>query len=477
MKTRYIVVSVIICLLLLIGYQLFWLFRFHEEQDSEIRQKVQSAIENSDYGEMVIRAKKIDHSLSSYIYLGDDHENKKLIKSEHYIQHKKEYEIETRKYIYEVSNDLTRNKSTNKRFEIDSIKNPFNDLSHSLRASLHQTLDRMKLPDLKIFYDLLTRELSKQGIQQEIRITLLSHDGHILSEINGDKIKKSDSNSLFLLECCNNGLRYRIVIPSLVTIVYNRIVGIVIISVLIIIMLSAILWYLIRTINSMKELDEMKSDFTNNMTHELKTPIAISYAAIDSLINYSDVFDEQKKIQLYKITREGLSQLSELTEQILSMSMERRKNMSLSMDNIKIKPIIESTIQPFCINKKHFKYTIEVLPEDAVVYADKQHLQHIISNLIDNAIKYSRNDLHIYIKAKNNEMSISDNGIGISSSNIPYIYDKFYRVPNNNRHDVKGYGLGLYYVKQIMNKMKGDIVVESELGKGTTFTLFFKNKS
>jgi signal transduction histidine kinase len=74
-------------------------------------------------------------------------------------------------------------------------------------------------------------------------------------------------------------------------------------------------------------------------------------------------------------------------------------------------------------------------------------------------------------------MSISDNGIGISSSNIPYIYDKFYRVPNNNRHDVKGYGLGLYYVKQIMNKMKGDIVVESELGKGTTFTLFFKNKS
>ena len=251
---------------------------------------------------------------------------------------------------------------------------------------MHQTLDRMKLPDLKIFYDLLTRELSKQGIQQEIRITLLSHDGHILSEINGDKIKKSDSNSLFLLECCNNGLRYRIVIPSLVTIVYNRIVGIVIISVLIIIMLSAILWYLIRTINSMKELDEMKSDFTNNMTHELKTPIAISYAAIDSLINYSDVFDEQKKIQLYKITRQGLSQLSELTEQILSMSMERRKNMSLSMDNIKIKPIIESTIQPFCINKKHFKYTIEVLPEDAVVYADKQHLQHIISNLIDNAI-------------------------------------------------------------------------------------------
>lgn len=128
MKTRYIVVSVIICLLLLIGYQLFWLFRFQEEQDSEIRQKVQSAIENSDYGEMVIRAKKIDHSLSSYIYLGDDHENKKLIKSEHYIQHKKEYEIETRKYIYEVSNDLTRNNSTNKRFEIDSIKNPFNDL-------------------------------------------------------------------------------------------------------------------------------------------------------------------------------------------------------------------------------------------------------------------------------------------------------------------------------------------------------------
>ena len=102
MKTRYIVVSVIICLLLLIGYQLFWLFRFHEEQDSEIRQKVQSAIENSDYGEMVIRAKKIDHSLSSYIYLGDDHENKKLIKSEHYIQHKKEYEIETRIYEFQL---------------------------------------------------------------------------------------------------------------------------------------------------------------------------------------------------------------------------------------------------------------------------------------------------------------------------------------------------------------------------------------
>jgi signal transduction histidine kinase len=221
----------------------------------------------------------------------------------------------------------------------------------------------------------------------------------------------------------------------------------------------------------------MKSDFTNNMTHELKTPIAVAYAANDALLNFDITKDQTKTKKYLTIGQQQLRRLSGLVEQILSMSMERRKNMKLNIEEVIIQPILESLIA-----EQNFKADIPVdisfnIPKDLSIKVDRNHFAHIISNLLDNAIKYSTGKAEIKVTAHKDkdytEITIADKGIGIATDKQKYIFDKFYRVPHGNLYEVKGYGLGLYYVKSMMDRFHGNISVKSELGKGTTFKLRF----
>jgi signal transduction histidine kinase len=221
----------------------------------------------------------------------------------------------------------------------------------------------------------------------------------------------------------------------------------------------------------------MKSDFTNNMTHELKTPIAVAYAANDALLNFDMTKDQAKTKKYLAIGQQQLRRLSGLVEQILSMSMERRKNMKLNIEEVTIQPILESLIaeQNFKANEPvEISFSIS---KDLSIKVDRNHFAHIMSNLLDNAIKYSSGKAEIKVaahKEKNyTEIAITDKGIGIAADKQKYIFDKFYRVPHGNLNEVKGYGLGLYYVKSMMDRLHGNISVKSELGKGTTFKLRF----
>ena len=229
----------------------------------------------------------------------------------------------------------------------------------------------------------------------------------------------------------------------------------------------------------------MKSDFTNNITHELKTPIAVAYAATDSLLNYGMLQHPDKARKYLTIAQKQLQTLSGLVEQILSMSMERRKSMLLNIVEVPLKEVIEPLISQHQLKVKSGEKTdkkvnisLSVEPENLMVHADRMHFSNIVSNLIDNAIKYSEDSVKIEIKAFRKAedevlVSVSDNGIGIAHDKLPYIFDKFYRVTDGNKYTVKGYGLGLFYVKSLMDKMGGSVSVESEPGKGSCFTLHF----
>lgn len=233
--------------------------------------------------------------------------------------------------------------------------------------------------------------------------------------------------------------------------------------------------YLGKTIARMKTLEQMKEDFTHNMTHELKTPVAVAYSAADSMLRYYDQSDEARNRQFLKIIMQRLSFLSGMIENILSMSMERFKTMQLNMECVKLKPVVEEVTTMMELKAgKSVKIDIDI-PDNLMVEADSLHLGNVLSNLIDNAIKYSGESVAIYIKADDRSITIADNGIGIDSKNLPYIFDKFYRVTSGNLYEVGGYGLGLFYVKRIVELFGWSIEVVSTPGQGTKFTIKFKS--
>ena len=231
--------------------------------------------------------------------------------------------------------------------------------------------------------------------------------------------------------------------------------------------------YLMGIIKRLRTLEQMKDDFTHNMTHELKTPVAVAYSAADSMLRYYDQSDEARNKQFLKIILQRLGFLSGMIENILSMSMERFKTMKLNIESVAVKPIVEEVAGMMEL-KADKPIAIDIdIPDNLSIQADSLHIGNILSNLIDNAVKYSGDSVNITIKADAGSMTIADNGIGIDKENLPLIFDKFYRVTSGDRYEVGGYGLGLFYVKQISELMGWSINVASKPGQGTKFTINF----
>jgi len=228
-----------------------------------------------------------------------------------------------------------------------------------------------------------------------------------------------------------------------------------------------------------KRYTEIKNDFINNMTHELKTPISsISLAA--QMLNDESVGKSPAMLKhLGGVINDESKRLRFLVEKVLQMSMFDRKTASFKKKELDLNELLETIASSFSLRVEHTGghiYT-EIEAVDSAIYVDEVHFQNAITNLLDNAVKYRKPDqpVDIYIKTWNANdrlcFSIKDNGMGIKKENVKKIFDKFYRVHTGNVHDVKGFGLGLAYVKKIINLHEGEIRCESDLGKGTKFTI------
>ena len=229
-----------------------------------------------------------------------------------------------------------------------------------------------------------------------------------------------------------------------------------------------------------KKLTDMKNDFINNMTHEFKTPIStISLAA--QMLNDPAM---SKSPAMFKhisgVINDETKRLRLQVEKVLQMSMFDRQKTQLKLHNVDVNDLIAGVMSTFKIKVEKFGGTIDAdLPaEDMVVSVDEMHFTNVIFNLLDNAVKYRREDvpLSLFISTRilndeKVEIAIRDNGIGIKKDDLKKIFDKFYRVSTGNRHDVKGFGLGLAYVHKIIKDHKGDIRAESELNEGSTFII------
>ena len=249
--------------------------------------------------------------------------------------------------------------------------------------------------------------------------------------------------------------------------------GIILTSVLMLLVVAFVVIYLLRTLFRQKTLEEMRMDFTHNITHELKTPIAVAYAANDALENFGAADDGVRRAKYLGVIRSQLTALSEMVERILTMSREEREDFTLRRERI---PLAGALAEKFRMQAaKPARVTVDVSPEGLTAFADRFHLSHALDNLVDNALKYSGEEVHIRISAGRDGgrvvLRVADDGVGIPRAAQAHIFDKFYRVPTGDIHNVKGFGLGLYYVGLIAAKHGGSVAVESTEGHGTTFTL------
>jgi len=228
-----------------------------------------------------------------------------------------------------------------------------------------------------------------------------------------------------------------------------------------------------------KRYSEIKNDFINNMTHELKTPIASISLAAQMMNDDSVTKSEQMTKHLGTVIADETKRLRFLVEKVLQMSMFDKKSVVFHKKELDLNETVETIAQSFNLRVEHTggKIYTEIEAVDSAIYVDEVHFQNAITNLMDNAVKYRKQDepLDIYIRTWNDQehlyLSIRDTGQGIKKENVKKIFDKFYRVHTGNKHDVKGFGLGLAYVKKVIDLHQGKILCESELGKGTKFTI------
>jgi two-component system phosphate regulon sensor histidine kinase PhoR len=228
-----------------------------------------------------------------------------------------------------------------------------------------------------------------------------------------------------------------------------------------------------------KRYTEIKNDFINNMTHELKTPIASISLAVQMMNDDSVPKSEQMTKHLSGVIADETKRLRFLVEKVLQMSMFDKKSVVFKKKELDLNEMVENVAQSFNLRVEQTggKIYTQIEAIDSAIFVDEVHFQNVITNLMDNAVKYRKQDeaLDIYINTWNDNeklyLSIRDTGQGIKKENVKKIFDKFYRVHTGNKHDVKGFGLGLAYVKKVVDLHQGDIKCESELGKGTKFTI------
>lgn len=285
----------------------------------------------------------------------------------------------------------------------------------------------------------------------------------------GEKIEGSRSMTTEIPIDDDGQYKLRLVIEMPFDVLASRMWGLIASSVAIVILLSGLLIYMVRTMFWQKTLEEMRRDFTHNITHELKTPISVAVTATDALRNFSADTDPARRSRYLEIIGIQLSQLSTMVEHILAVSVEGRE--------YKLNPVsvhLGEMLLQLCQNvEKKADFNISC-PELLRITADEFHMRNLIATLIDNAVKYSTDPV-VEITAKEDDENvhivIADNGCGIAKEHLPHIFDKFYRVPTGDIHTVRGYGLGLYYAKQVVELHNGYISMESRVGRGTSVTV------
>lgn len=350
-------------------------------------------------------------------------------------------------------------KSVYKSFRMDAIP--------GLVAAQRINID---LDDFALVFDPALLELDAMTVWQAEIIDRTMEDRVVMNRLAEEEISHPHTA---LIEIDDDGVfALRLYYARPVERFWGEMWVLVISSVAIVVLLALVLAYLVRTMMHQRTLEEMRRDFTNNITHELKTPLSVAVTATDALRNFSAEADVERRSRYLEVVEHQLTQLSAMVERILSVSVEGRE-VSHNPALIPVRELIEEVTSGIRLEGRA-TLTIDC-PEGLVMTGDRFHLQNLLSTLLDNALKYTDREPAIHLSATEEEgwllLAIRDNGRGIAREHLEHLFEKFYRVPQGDVQSVRGYGLGLYYARRVAERHGGTLTVESRVGVGSTFTL------
>lgn len=328
-------------------------------------------------------------------------------------------------------------------------------------------------------------ELNNNGLDLPFEFAVVNRVGAIIYRTGGYNAADAGRNNMFVQTLFpndpTNKMNYiKVYFPTKADYIFSSI-KFMIPSFIFTFILLVVFLYTIIVAFRQKKLTEMKNDFINNMTHEFKTPISTISLAAQMLNDTSVLKSEQMLRHISGVINDETKRLRFQVEKVLQMSMFDRQKATLRLTDVDANIVIANIIHTFKLKVEKFGGTIEAHldAENAEVHVDEMHFTNVIFNLLDNAVKYRREDVPLKLEVITREIqngrrlkvTVKDNGIGIKRENLKKIFEKFYRVSTGNRHDVKGFGLGLAYVRKMVTELGGEINVESEINQGTKFNI------
>ena len=378
-----------------------------------------------------------------------------------------EFEFNDKKVTSKTS---TKYQSEIKRFKINSDSLKFLKGIQSVVVALNN--DEINFTRLDSIF---TNQLSKKGIKTPHYLVLLEKDIKVEGSNKAEDIELSlfsNSKSTFLRP--NQNLRAYYEDPTIEALKKSS-TGI-LLSLLLSLSVIFCLIYLLKIISTQKELAEIKNDLINNITHEFKTPIATVSTAIEAIESFNVIDNKEKTKKYAAISAFQLKKLHQMVEKLLETATLDSESLLLQKEPTNIVDLIAKITKKFeLLTKKDINFTTNI--DSKILKIDRFHFENAISNLVDNAIKYGGDSIEVTLNSVLNvtEISVADNGKGIDKSQQERIFDKFYRVPKGNTHDVKGFGIGLYYTQKIIEKHNGSINVSSNFDN-TIFKLQIPNE-
>jgi len=337
---------------------------------------------------------------------------------------------------------------------------------------IRKALDKNMLKDVDFEYAITQNSVAGDQIQTDNFFKYYVDSAHntqqaiLLSPPSGSKLENLAEEEFLV-----------VIVPHQRTLILKGITWFILGAILFTLIISAAFFITIRTLIKQKKLSEIKSDFINNMTHEFKTPLATISLAVDALKNEKVTGDKEKTNYFTGIIKEENKRMNKQVETILQAALLDRQKVELNLKKLSAHSLIAAAVNNITLplEEKQGKLVVQTDAANDIIMADEVHFTNLINSLLDNAVKYSKEHPVIKLTTANAghsiKIKIEDNGIGMNKETLHRIFEKFYRAHTGNIHNVKGFGLGLSYVKTMVEAHKGSIKAESTLGKSSCFII------
>lgn len=464
-------------ILITLGIQVYWTYQNYQAGKQQLINEVQISLDNAVevyYASGAQRRTRITLQNSDLISGAVPARILNGENAEHLLSNLKSITI--RKDTFRTGNRYERVKvqdspknldSQNVRiFQMDSVGSPaMASKVGQILYSLHQdTLDLKKMDSL------VNCELTRKEIGVKYGL-VFSRNKDIKQKLNPEIVNsaplKTESKSTWLPSHSSVTLHFT---NGTATILKHNMVGILLSSILIFSVIGCLM-FLLKIINNQKQLAEIKNDFISNLTHEFKTPIATIKVAMEGILFFNQNNDPEKTAKYVRTSNDQVEKLNNMVEKLLEVATLSSSQLQLEKEKIALVQVLKNLSNKYLAMAPEKVFEFSAQPDAIEIVADPFHLENAFNNIFDNALKYGGDNISVTIMGKNEEVeiTISDSGKTLTKAQASQIFDKFYRVPKGNTHNVKGFGIGLYYTKQIIERHGGSIKVE--IGEKTKFII------